>query len=189
MSAETLKLKQELVAGYVDKIGKAKSFVLVDYRGLNVAEDTAMRNDLRKANVEYKVIKNRLVLRALNEAGIEGFDAALEGPTAMAISYDDAVAPAKIIVDNVKKTNKIQVKGGVVEGKKLDAAGITSVAAIPANPFSSLNFSVCCRPPFAVLPLLFPKSQRSRRNRTKQISKFYYFNSRRLEKWLIWLNC
>ena len=134
MSAETLKLKQELVAGYVDKIGKAKSFVLVDYRGLNVAEDTAMRNDLRKANVEYKVIKNRLVLRALNEAGIEGFDAALEGPTAMAISYDDAVAPAKIIVDNVKKSNKIQVKGGVVEGKKLDAAGITSVAAIPAKP-------------------------------------------------------
>ena len=134
MSAETLKLKQEQVAQYVEKVGKAKSFVLVDYRGLNVAEDTAMRNDLRKANVEYKVIKNRLVLRALNEAGYPGFDKVLEGPTAMAISYDDAVAPAKIIADNVKKTNKIAIKGGVVEGQTMDVAGINKVAAIPAKP-------------------------------------------------------
>lgn len=134
MSAEILKLKQEQVAQYVEKINKAKSFVLVDYRGLNVAEDTAMRCDLRKANVEYKVIKNRLVLRALNEAGITGFDKVLEGPTAMAISYDDPVAPSKIIVDNVKKTNKITVKAGVVEGKVMDSDGITKVASIPAKP-------------------------------------------------------
>ena len=134
MSAETLKLKKEQVAQYVEKVGKAKSFVLVDYRGLNVTEDTAMRNDLRKANVEYKVIKNRLVLRALNEAGYAGFDKILEGPTAMAISYDDAVAPAKILADNVKKTNKIVIKGGVVEGETMDAAGINKVAAIPAKP-------------------------------------------------------
>lgn len=134
MSAESIKLKEQQVAEYVDKFGKAKSIVLVDYRGLNVAEDTLMRNDLRKANVEYKVIKNRLVLRAFNNAGIEGFDTVLEGPTAMAISYDDAVAPAKIIVDNVKKTNKITVKGGVVEGKVMDAQGITKVASIPSKP-------------------------------------------------------
>ena len=134
MSAETLKLKQEQVAQYVEKIGKAKSFVLVDYRGLNVAEDTAMRSDLRKANVEYKVIKNRLVLRALNEAGITGFDKVLEGPTAMAISYDDPVAPSKIIMDNVKKSIKLIVKAGVVEGKVMDGDGITKVASIPAKP-------------------------------------------------------
>jgi ribosomal protein L10 len=134
MSAETIKLKEQQVAEYVEKFGKAKSVVLVDYRGLNVAEDTLMRNDLRKANVEYKVIKNRLVLRAFNNAGIAGFDTVLEGPTAMAISYEDAVAPAKIIVDNVKKTNKLTVKGGMVEGKVLDAKEITKVAAIPAKP-------------------------------------------------------
>lgn len=134
MSAETIKLKEQQVAEYVEKFGKAKSVVLVDYRGLNVAENTLMRNDLRKANVEYKVIKNRLVLRAFNNAGIAGFDTVLEGPTAMAISYDDAVAPAKIIVDNVKKTNKLTVKGGIVEGKVLDAKEITKVAAIPAKP-------------------------------------------------------
>ena len=141
MSAETLKLKQQTVAEYVDKFGKAKSFVLVDYRGLNVAEDTAMRSELRKNNVEYKVIKNRLVLRALKESGIEGFDALLEGPTALAISYDDAVAPSKIIVDSVKKTNnKISVKGGVVEGKTLDVEGIKKVASIPSKPVLVAQF-------------------------------------------------
>ena len=94
-----------------------------------------MRSELRKNNVEYKVIKNRLVLRALKESGIEGFDALLEGPTALAISYDDAVAPSKIIVDSVKKTNnKISVKGGVVEGKTLDVEGIKKVASIPSKP-------------------------------------------------------
>lgn len=134
MSAETIKLKEQQVAEYAEKFGKAKSIVLVDYRGLNVAEDTSMRNELRKANVEYKVVKNRLILRAFVNAGYEGFDSVLEGPTAIAVSYDDAVAPAKIIVDNVKKTNKIAVKGGVVEGKIMDAQGVTKVASIPAKP-------------------------------------------------------
>ncbi len=134
MSAETIKLKEQQVAEYAEKFGKAKSVVLVDYRGLNVAEDTSMRSELRKANVEYKVVKNRLILRAFVNAGYQGFDSVLEGPTAIAVSYDDAVAPAKIIVDNVKKTNKITVKGGVVEGKIMDAQGITKVASIPAKP-------------------------------------------------------
>lgn len=134
MSAETIKLKEQQVAEYAEKFGKAKSVVLVDYRGLNVAEDTSMRNELRKANVEYKVVKNRLILRAFVNAGYEGFDSVLEGPTAIAVSYDDAVAPAKIIVDNVKKTNKIAVKGGVVEGKIMDAQGVTKVASVPAKP-------------------------------------------------------
>lgn len=134
MSAETLKLKEQQVAEYAEKFGKAKSVVLVDYRGLNVAEDTSMRSELRKANVEYKVVKNRLILRAFVNAGYQGFDSVLEGPTAIAVSYDDAVAPAKIIVDNVKKTNKITVKGGVVEGKIMNAQGITKVASVPAKP-------------------------------------------------------
>lgn len=134
MSAESIKLKEQQVAEYVEKFGKAKSFVLVDYRGINVEEDTAMRSEMRKAGVEYKVIKNRLVLRALNNAGFPGFDSVLEGPTAMAISFDDAVAPAKIVADNVKKTNKLVIKGGAVEGKVMDPAGISKVAAIPSKP-------------------------------------------------------
>ncbi len=112
MSVESIKLKEQQVAEYAEKFGKAKSVVLVDYRGLTVTEDTAMRNEMRKAGVEYK-----------------------EGPTAVAVSYDDAVAPSKIVVDTVKKTNdKIAVKGGVVEGKVMDANGIKTVATIPAKP-------------------------------------------------------
>ena len=96
MSAESIKLKEQQVAEYAEKFGKAKSVVLVDYRGLTVAEDTAMRNEMRKAGVEYKVVKNRLMARAFAAAGIPGFDV-IEGPTAVAVSYDDAVAPSKIV--------------------------------------------------------------------------------------------
>ncbi len=134
MSVESIKLKEQQVAEYAEKFGKAKSVVLVDYRGLTVAEDTAMRNEMRKAGVEYKVVKNRLMARAFAAAGINGFEV-IEGPTAVAVSYDDAVAPSKIVVDTVKKTNdKIAVKGGVVEGKVMDANGIKTVATIPAKP-------------------------------------------------------
>ena len=140
MPAEIMKAKEQIVSEYVEKVGKAKSFVLIDYRGLTVAEDTAMRNELRKNNVEYKVIKNRLVLRALNQAGIEGFDKVLEGPTAMAISYEDAVAPAKVLTENAKKLNKTAIKGGVVEGKVMTVEELAKVATIPAKPVLVAQF-------------------------------------------------
>lgn len=133
MSKETLKLKEEQVKDIEDKVNRAKSVVLVDYRGITVEQDTAMRSELRKANVEYKVLKNRLVLRAFNNTGYTGFDETLQGPTAVAFSYDDAVAPAKIIVDYVKKVNKISVKGGIVEGKIMDENGINTLATIPSK--------------------------------------------------------
>ena len=134
MSLESIKIKAEQVAVIEDKAKRAKGVVLVDYRGLTVAEDTEMRNSLRKAGVEYKVLKNRLVLRAFNNAGYEGFDKVLEGPTAVAFSYDDATAPARIVMETVKKTNnKISVKGGIVEGKILDANGIVAVSNIPSK--------------------------------------------------------
>jgi len=134
MSLESIKIKAEQVAVIEDKAKRAKGVVLVDYRGLTVAEDTEMRNNLRKAGVEYKVLKNRLVLRAFNNVGYEGFDKVLEGPTAVAFSYDDATAPARIVMESVKKTNnKISVKGGIVEGKILDANGIVAVSNIPSK--------------------------------------------------------
>lgn len=133
MSLDSRKIKEEQVAAIEDKTKRAKGVVLVDYRGLTVAEDTEMRNNLRAAKVEYKVLKNRLVLRAFDNAGYKGFDEILQGPTAVAFSYDDATAPARIIMDSVKKTNKISVKGGIVEGKILDAKGVTAVASIPSK--------------------------------------------------------
>lgn len=133
MSTEAIKVKAEQVDSIKEKIGKAKSVVLVDYRGLTVAEDTAMRSELRKANVEYTVIKNRIMMRAFAAAGYTGLDDELQGPTAVAISYDDAVASAKIISDTAKKTNKLAFKGGVVEGQTMDANGIAVLATIPSK--------------------------------------------------------
>jgi large subunit ribosomal protein L10 len=129
-----MKVKEQIVSEYAEKLAKAKSFVVVDYRGLTVAEDTQLRKELRENNVEYSVVKNRLTLRAMEKAGFTGLDQVLTGPTAVAISYDDAVAPAKVLVTNAKKNNKLEVKGGMVEGKILSVNEINGVASIPAKP-------------------------------------------------------
>jgi len=134
MSTEIIKVKEQIVSDYAEKLAKAKSFVIVDYRGLTVAEDTQLRKELRENNVEYSVVKNRLTLRAMEKAGFTGLDQVLTGPTAVAISYDDAVAPAKVLVTNAKKNNKLEVKGGMVEGKILSVNEINGVASIPAKP-------------------------------------------------------
>lgn len=135
MSKETIALKAQQVEEIAEKVKKAKSIVIVDYRGLTVAQDTEMRTSMRGAGVDYKVIKNRLVLRALNACGFEGFESVLEGPTAVAFGYEDAVAPAKLVSDTVAKTNnKISIKGGIIEGKKASVEEISALAKIPAKP-------------------------------------------------------
>lgn len=133
MSKEILKAKEEIVEALSEKFSKAKSVVLVDYCGMTVAEDTALRNDLRKEGVEYKVIKNRIMLRAFDKAGFKGFDDVLQGTTAVAISYEDPVAPAKILAENAKKLNKTALKGGIVEGSIMDENAIKAVASIPSK--------------------------------------------------------
>ncbi len=134
MSTETMKAKEQIVSDYAEKIKAAKSFVIVDYRGLTVAEDTDLRRELRSNNVEYKVVKNRLALRAIEKAGYTGLDNELTGPTAIAISTEDPVAPAKILVAASKKNNKLEVKGGMVEGKVMTVNELASVATIPSKP-------------------------------------------------------
>lgn len=133
MSKEILKAKEQAVEALSEKFSKAKSIVLVDYRGMSVAEDTALRNELRKEGVEYKVIKNRIMLRAFDKAGFKGFEETLQGTTAVAISYEDAVMPAKILADNAKKLNKTALKGGVVEGAIMDENKIKEIATIPSK--------------------------------------------------------
>lgn len=130
-SKEVLELKQQQVDEIKAKISSAKSIVVIDYMGLNVAEDTAFRKELRDAGVDYQVLKNRLVKRAFNDLGYTQFDEALNGPTAVAFSSKDEIAPAKIIVDNIKKLNKMKAKCGMVEGEFLDEEGVKAVASIP----------------------------------------------------------
>ena len=133
LEKEALKLKKEQVAQLEDKIKRAAGIVIIDYRGITVEEDTNLRSALRAANVEYKVIKNRLILRAFKNSGYDGLDKVFEGPTAVAFSYDDATAPARIISENIKKLNKLSMKGGVVENQVMDAAGINKIATIPSK--------------------------------------------------------
>ena len=135
MSKEAIAQKAQQVEDIAEKVKKAKSVVLVDYRGLTVAQDTEMRVSLLQAGVDYKVLKNRLVLRAFNGCGFDGLEKVLEGPTAVAFGYEDPVAPAKIVAETVTKTNnKIAIKGGIIEGKQASVDEINALAKIPAKP-------------------------------------------------------
>ena len=123
--------KREIVDQIKDKIQRASSFVILDYKGLTVAEDTTLRNEFRKAEIEYRVLKNTLVKIALNERGYHDFDEALNGPTAGAFSYGDAIAPSKVAVSSIKKLNKMSVKCGMLEGKFVDEATVQALSKVP----------------------------------------------------------
>ena len=127
--------KQAIVAELKEKLTGAKGAVLVNYRGLTVAQDTKLRRQLREAGVEYRVVKNTMTRIAAQEAGLEGLDVYLEGPTAMAISATDPVAPAKIIIDFVKehKLQALEVKAGLVEGNVIDEKGVKALASLPSR--------------------------------------------------------
>lgn len=133
-SKEIIAQKERLVADVAEKIAKAKSIVLVNHCGLTVEQDTALRVDMRKNGVEYKVIKNTVLSRAFEKAGYTGFESVFEGPTAVAFSYEDTVAGAKILVENGTKTNKLEIKGGVIEGKSASVEDVKVLASIPAKP-------------------------------------------------------
>ena len=131
--SNAIEMKKAVVAEIKEKMVAAKSIVLIDYRGLTVAEVTELRNQCRKAGVEYAVLKNTMVNLAAKEAGIEGLEAFLKGPTAVAFGMEDAVAPAKVLTEFIKKTKKTEVKCGLLDGQILDAAGVEALAAIPSR--------------------------------------------------------
>ena len=125
--------KQTIVSELKEKLSSTKGAVLTNYRGLNVAQDTKLRRKLREAGVEYRVIKNTMTRIAAKEAGIEGLDKYLEGPTAIAMSAADPVAPAKILSDFIRenKLQALEIKAGLVEGKVIDVAGVKALASLP----------------------------------------------------------
>ena len=123
--------KREIVDQIKDKIQRASSFVILDYKGLTVAEDTQLRNEFRKAEIEYRVLKNTLVKIALNELGYNDFDEALNGPTAVAFSYGDAIAPSKVAAQSIKKLNKMSIKCGMLDGKYVDEATVQALSKVP----------------------------------------------------------
>ena len=132
-SQKVLEAKREVVAGLCNEFKQAQSIVFADYRGLTVEQDTAMRTALRKAGVKYQVVKNTLSSRALKDTGIEGLDELLKGPTAIAYSTKDVVIAAKVVKEYADKFDKLTIKGGVLEGKAIQAAEVVQLAKIPSK--------------------------------------------------------
>ncbi|RRR06400.1 50S ribosomal protein L10, partial [Streptococcus pneumoniae] len=123
--------KETLVQAAAEKFESAASVVIVDYRGLTVEEVTNLRKQLRDAGVEMKVIKNSILSRAAKKVGLDGLDEVFTGPTAVAFSNDDVVAPAKIIDEFAKDAKALEIKGGVIEGKVSSVEQITALAKLP----------------------------------------------------------
>ena len=123
--------KVAMIAEIKTTMQNAKGLVLADFRGIKVAQDTRLRRKMREAGVEYSVIKNNMASIAAKEAGIEGLDNYLKGPLAMVSSKNDPVAPAKLISEFIKDNRIMEIKGGLVEGKVIDADAVKALANLP----------------------------------------------------------
>ena len=131
-NAKIIATKQQAVEEIASKLKASSTTVVADYRGLNVAQVTELRKQLRAAGVEFQVLKNSLVSRAADSAELSELNAVLTGPTAVAFGAD-AVAPAKILNDFAKKNEALKIKGGVVEGRVVDTAQIQALASLPSR--------------------------------------------------------
>ena len=134
-SNAVLEAKKAKVDKLTEIIKNSVSGVLVDYKGITVEEDTKLRKELREAGVNYFVEKNTMLLRAFKECGIEGFEEALNGTTALAVSSDDQTAPARILGKFAEKAGdeKFNLKAGYVEGEVYDQAGVIALSKIPSK--------------------------------------------------------
>ena len=131
MSEVAIAKKAAIVDEVTEKFSAAASAVIVEYRGLTVEQVTELRKQLRDANVEMKVIKNSILVRAAEKAGLNGLEEVFSGPTAVAFSNEDVVAPAKIIDEFAKTADKLEIKGGIIEGKVASIEEITALAKLP----------------------------------------------------------
>jgi len=132
-NAKVLSKKKDEVQAYKEKFEKSKLVILADYRGINVSDVTKVRADLRKSNTEYKVAKNSILRFAAKEAKLDELESLLEGPTAVAFSYDDYVDSAKVIYNYAKTSDFYKIKGGVMDGKVISVAEIERLAKLPSK--------------------------------------------------------
>jgi len=133
MRDETLQAKTKNVEEIKEKIDKAQSVVLVDYRGLNVEQVTDLRSKYREAGVDYKVYKNTMMRFAFKDQGLEEFNEYLKGPSAVAFGYEDPVQAAKITSDFAEDNEALEIKAGIVDGKIIDIEGIKNLAKLPSR--------------------------------------------------------
>jgi len=131
--SKAIEMKKAIVEEIAEKFSKSTSAILFDYRGLTVEEVTELRKQFREAGVDYKVYKNTLVKRAIEQAGVQGLGELMEGPNAIAFSYDDPITPAKIGSEFAKSHKDLELKAGIVEGEFFDEARVNELAAIPSR--------------------------------------------------------
>lgn len=132
-SAKVLEQKKALVAEVADRLKNSCTGLLVSYKGINVADDTKLRKDLREAGVEYTVVKNTILSRALEQAELKGLDDTLAGTTALATSAEDYAAAARILCGFAKKSKTFEVKGGYLDGEVIDMATIDNLSKLPTR--------------------------------------------------------
>ncbi len=130
---KAIEKKKSEVSALAEKIKEAKLVLLTDYRGISVDDVTNLRADLRKVNAEYKVIKNNITRRALQEAGIEGLEDLLVGPTAVVLSTEDYLEPSKAIYEYTKNNESYKIKGGIIDGKVMTTDEIVTLAKLPSR--------------------------------------------------------
>ncbi|MDQ0255994.1 large subunit ribosomal protein L10 [Evansella vedderi] len=132
MSA-VIEKKIQIVDEITTKFQESQSTIVVDYRGLDVAEVTELRKQLREAGVDFKVYKNTMARRATEKAGLQELDASLVGPTAIAFSNDDVIAPAKVLAGFAKKHEALEIKAGIIEGKVVSVDEVKAIADLPSR--------------------------------------------------------
>ena len=133
-NAKVLSEKQAIVEALAERIKNAEAGILVDYKGITVAEDTALRTELRKEGVEYTVVKNTLTRKALDKLGMNELDSVLNGTTSLATADNDPIAPFRILSDYSKKLNeRFNIKAAFMDGKVLNEAEIAEMSALPSK--------------------------------------------------------
>ncbi len=128
-----LNKKKEIVTQLHEDLKKSKIVIVTDFKGLDVAAVTKLRSQLTKENIDYRVIKNTLLRRASENTSVSVINGMFKGPSAVAISYDDPVSPAKILTKFSEENNKLEIKGGVMDGKPLDLNGIKALSSLPSR--------------------------------------------------------
>lgn len=132
-NAKVLEQKQKIVEELKGKIDAAVTGILVDYKGINVADDTALRKELRENGVDYFVVKNTLLSRAIEGTDLEGMKSVLEGTTAIALSNEDYAAPARILSKFADKSETFNIKAGFIDGAIADLETIGAIAKLPSR--------------------------------------------------------
>ncbi len=157
-----LEEKKAIVAELTEKFKSAKTIVVVDYRGLTVAQATKLRKQLREAGVDYRVVKNTLLAIAAKEAGCDLLLPTFKGVTAIAFSADDLIAPAQILSKFSKENKVIEIKGGLLEGEYLDQAGVIALGELPPKEVLLAQVASCFQAPIQRLAYVLEEVRKSK---------------------------